>query len=381
MAASHLNRGLMATFTLLAALWSPAPAAGAAAGEVLIRDVARVASEHPLPLTGYGIVTGLAGTGDSSRNKATLQSIANVIARFGVRLDAAGVSSRNVAAVVVSASLPAYSEAGHALDVQVSSLGDARSLTGGVLLLTPLYGPDEQLYALAKGSVVVGGHQFEAPGASHQRNFPTAGHISDGAIVERAALDSGADPSSAGSIDILLDTPDYGTAQQIAEAVNLQHPQWFADPISPGKVRVTFEQAKRVSVAAALERTTLAANASAKVVVNERTGTVVSGGGVRLGAVTVSHGDLQVEIRTRFNVSQPGGFLVRPGPGVETLAVPESEIDVAQSQANLVAVQEGASVGELVSSLRGLRLSTRDVIAILQSIKAAGALHGELIIQ
>jgi len=347
---------------------------------VRVKDVARIAGAQPLALTGYGIITGLAGTGDSSRNKATLQSIANVIARFGVRVDAASLSSRNVAAVVVSASLPAYAEPGHALDVQVSSLGDARSLTGGVLLLTPLFGPDEQLYALAKGSVIIGGHQFEAQGASSQRNFPTAGHITDGAIVERAVL-AEVDASHSGTVDILLDSPEYGTAQEIADAVNAAHPQLVAEAVNPGKVRVAFENGQRVRVVAALERTAIASEPSSRVVVNERTGTVVSGAGVRLGAITVSHGDLQVEIRTRYNVSQPAGLLVRPGPGIETVAVPESDIDVRQDPANLVSVNEGASVGELVASLRALRLSTRDVIAILQSIKAAGALHGDLIIQ
>lgn len=360
-------------------------AVAASASTLRLKDVARIGNEHALSLTGYGIVTGLAGSGDSSRNKATLQSIANVAERFGVRVDAQDLSTRNVAAVVVSASLPAYAEAGHELDVQVSSIGDARSLTGGVLLLTPLYGPDDKLYALAKGSVLVGGHQFEAPGAINQRNFPTAGQISNGALVERSATN--VDATAGGTIDILLNEPDFGTAQQIADSISQQFPDIEAEAINAGKVRVGLgnESGSPIRLIAQLQETELQSQQSFRVVVNERTGTVVSGEGVRLGAVSISHGDLQVEIRTHYRVSQPGsvlgGVLVRPSPEISTVVVPESEIHVSEPRANLVTVDEGASVGELVASLRSVRLSTRDVIAILQAIKAAGALRGELVIQ
>lgn len=347
-----------------------------------LKDVARIGGAHSRALVGYGIVTGLAGTGDSSRNKATLQSIANVIARFGLQVDLQDLASRNVAAVTVSASLPAYAEAGHPLDVQVTSLGDARSLTGGVLLLTPLYGPDERLYALARGSVVVGGHQFEAPGAQSQRNFPTAGYISNGALVERPSGDDLA-PGSDGHLDVLLNEPDFSAAQRIADALGSQHPGLRAEAVSAGKVRVELprSQGSPVRWLAQIEQTPIRAEAQARVVVNERTGTVVSGAAVRLGAVSISHGDLQVEIRTRYQVSQPQGTLIRPSSEIGTVVVPESEIETVQPQANLVSVREGASVGELVSALRSIRLSTRDVIAILQAIKTAGALRGELVIQ
>lgn len=375
------SRGLFAPALL--ALLTLAGAAGLAhaAATQRLKDVARIGGAHDQSLVGYGIVTGLAGSGDSSRNKATLQSIANVVKRFGVQVNLQELSSRNVAAVTVSASLPAYAEPGHPLDVQVASLGDARSLTGGVLLLTPLYGPDEKLYALAKGSVIVGGHQFEAPGAQSQRNFPTAGYISNGALVERGAGEN-FQTGAGGSVDVLLNEPDFSAAQRIADAISDRHPGFSAEALSAGKVRVQLPTSNSpVRLVAQLEQTRVEAETQARVVVNERTGTVVSGAAVRLGAVSISHGDLQVEIRTRYRVSQPEGVLVRPSSEIGTVVVPESEIDVAQGQANLVSVREGASVGELVGSLRAIRLSTRDVIAILQAIKTAGALRGELVIQ
>lgn len=350
------------------------------ASTVKLKDIARIAGAHETPLTGYGIVTGLAGTGDSTRNRATLQSIANVISRFGVRVDVQDLSSRNVAAVVVSATMPAYAESGHPLDVQVSSIGDARSLTGGVLLLTPLYGPDERLYALGKGSVIVGGFQFEAPGAQTQRNYPTAGHISGGAFVERATEDADAIAADA-TIDVLLNDPDFGTAQELVDAINSSLPKANAIAMSAGKIRLSPNRSDRIRLIAQLEKVTVEREFSDRVVVNERTGTIVSGAGVRLGAVSVSHGEIHVEIRTRYQVSQPNGVFVRTAPGIETVVVPESDIETKQPTANLVSVDEGATVGDLVGALRGIRLSTRDVIAILQSIKAAGALHGKLVIQ
>ena len=229
--------------------------------------------------------------------------------------------------------------------------------------------------------MIVGGYQFEAPGAQNQKNFPTAGTISNGAIVERAA--SGDDlPTAASTVSVLLHEPDYSMAQTLADAIGAHLPGVSAEPVNPGKIEVSFNQQNPVRLIAALERVPVLAEALPRIVVNERTGTVVSGGDVRLAAVSISHGELRVEVKTTYKVSQPGGgLLIEPGDGIATVVVPDSEIKVDEPRANVVSVSEGTAVGELIGALRAIRLSTRDIIAILQAIKAAGALRGELVIQ
>jgi flagellar P-ring protein precursor FlgI len=352
------------------------------AAPVRIKDVARVAGVRENALTGYGLVFGLAGSGDTTRHRATLQSVANALRNFGVNVDESELASRNVAAVIVTAKLPAFAEPGGGLDVQVASSGDARSLTGGTLMLTPLYGPDGRLYAMAQGAISVGGYQFEGLTASVQKNHPTVGWIPSGATVEQPSpLRVTGDGRSMG---ILLNDPDFTNAQRIADAIRRTSPGATVEAEHAGKVDIRYASvpANLVTEIARLENVEVDLQRKPRVVVNERTGTVVAGADVRIGAVSITHGDLRVEVSTRYTVSQPAsGVYDRTGSSIGSVVVPETQIKTDEPKASVVRVPEGATVAELVTTLQKLRLSTRDVIAVLQSIKAAGALDGELVIQ
>ncbi len=351
------------------------------ANEVRIKQIARVAGVRENPLTGYGLVFGLSGSGDSMRNRATLQSVANTLRNFGVNVSEDELASRNVPAVIVTAKLTAFAEPGQLLDVQVASAGDARSLTGGTLMLTPLYGPDDRLYAIAQGAISVGGYQFEGLTASLQKNHPTVGWIPSGATVEQGSpLRVAGDGRS---LSILLNHPDFTNASRVATAIRSGIPDVEVRAEHAGKVTVSYPMPPTSLVAeiARLENLTIVQQRIARVVVNERTGTVVAGGDVRLGPVSISHGDLKVEISTEYAVSQPNGVLIRPSRNIASVVVPSTRMRVDEGEAPLVSVKEGATVAELITALRAIHLSTRDVIAVLQSIKAAGALDGELVIQ
>jgi flagellar P-ring protein precursor FlgI len=354
----------------------------ALSGEARVKEIARVAGVRENALTGYGLVFGLAGSGDTARHQATLQSVSNALRNFGVHVNEIELASRNVAAVIVTAKLPAFAEPGGLLDVQVASSGDARSLNGGTLLLTPLYGPDGRLYAMAQGAISVGGYQFEGLTASIQKNHPTVGWIPSGATVEQASpLRVAGDGRN---ISILLNDPDFTNANRIADAIRAAVPHALVRAEHAGKVTVAYPSppASLVAEIAQLENVAVSLQRKPRVVVNERTGTVVAGADVRVGAVSITHGNLKVEIENRLAVSQPHtGVYVRPGNAISTVVVPDTDLRVEEGQAPLVRVPEGATVAELVTSLRAIRLSTRDVIAVLQSIKAAGALDGELVIQ
>lgn len=367
--------------TLLVLLCMSAGSAAAATNDVRVKDIARIAGVRDNPLTGYGLVFGLSGSGDSPRNRATLQSVANTLRNFGVNVELGDLSSRNVAAVIITARLPAFAEPGQQLDVQVASSGDARSLTGGTLMLAPLSGPDGRVYAIAQGAISVGGYQFEAITASVQKNHPTVGWIPSGATVEtRSPLGVAGDGSS---LSVLLNEPDFTMANRVAQAINAALPGAHANAEHAGKVVVALPavEAQLVSRIASIENLAVSRERRSRVVINERTGTVVAGGDIRLGQVSISHGELRVEISTKYSVSQPDGWLVRPGDGVRSVVVPESKIETREGIAPIVSVAEGASVADLIGALRTIKLSTRDVIAVLQSIKAAGALDGELVIQ
>ena len=351
------------------------------AHEVKIKDVARVAGVRENALTGYGLVFGLSGSGDSNRNRATVQSVANTLRSFGVNVDQNQVMSRNVAAVIVTAKLPAFAEPGQPLDVLVSSAGDARSLNGGTLMLTPLYGPDGRLYAMAQGAISVGGFQFEGMMASVQKNHPTVGWIPAGAMVEQGSpLRVAGDGRS---LSILLNEPDFTNAGRIAEAIRGAEPGAIVRAEHAGKVTVAYNRTpgSLVTEIARIENLLVSQDRKARVVINERTGTIVAGGDIRIGQVAVSHGDLRIEIKNEFDVSQPEGSYYRPSSSIGTAVVPRTEISVKEGAAGVVRIREGASVADLVASLRAIKLTTRDIIAVLQSVKAAGALDGELLVQ
>jgi flagellar P-ring protein FlgI len=348
---------------------------------VRLKEIARVAGVRENPLTGYGLVFGLSGSGDTARNRATLQSVANTLRTYGVNVSLDDLSSRNVAAVLVTAKLPAFAEPGQPLDVLVSSAGDARSLNGGTLMLTPLSGPDGRIYAIAQGAVSVGGYQFEGLTASTQKNHPTVGVIPSGATIEQAPPMSIVGDGQ--KLSILLNEPDFTMANRIVSALQSSLPGINAHAEHAGKITVSYSSSPSNIVAeiARIENVEVRPERKARVLVNERTGTVVAGGDVRLGRVSISQGDLRVEISTEFSASQPGGVLVRPSSGIRTEILPNTRMKVTEGPAPLVGVPEGATVADLLSALRSIRLPTRDVIAVLQSIKAAGALDGELVIQ
>jgi flagellar P-ring protein precursor FlgI len=374
-------RSLLKVAALCIALIAADSASAQVANEVRLKELARVAGVRDNPLTGFGLVFGLSGSGDSARNRATLQSVSNTLRTYGVNVSEADLASRNVAAVIVTAKLPAFAEPGQPLDVLVSSSGDARSLVGGTLMLAPLSGPDGKIYAIAQGAIAVGGYQFEGQAASVQKNHPTVGVIPSGATVEQAppVMVTG----DGRRLSILLNEPDFTMANRIVQSLEASLPGIDARAEHAGKVTVSFAgtPASLVAQVARIENVMVRPERKARVVVNERTGTVVAGGDVRLGKVSISQGDLRVEISTDYTVSQPGGVLVRPGAGVQTAVVPHTEIRDSERTSPVVGVPEGTSVADLLQALRAVHLPNRDIIAVLQSIKAAGALDGELVIQ
>lgn len=374
-----MRRGLAAV--LLAVAACAASAQTQTFVGVRLKEIARAEGVQDNALIGYGLVVGLAGSGDTNRNHATLQSVANTLSHFGVNVSTDDLNSRNVAAVMVTATLPAFAESGQKLDVSVASVGDARSLGGGTLLLTPLDGPDGQVYALAQGAISVGGYKVQSHGNLEQKNHPTAGLVPEGATVQRSAPLGALGPG--GSINLILYQPDFTTASRVAQAVQRSLPGVEASAAHAGKVVVHFSQpGSAVQNIAALENVMVQPDQVARVVVNERTGTVVSGGDVQLASVTISQGDLRVSIKTDYLVSQPGdGVFVDPSRNIRTAIVPQTRIKVNEDEARMVQLPTGATVADLISALRAIHLSTRDVITVLQSIKAAGALRGELLIQ
>ncbi len=348
-------------------------------GDIRIKELVRIQGERDYALTGYGLVVGLAGTGDSDKNKATRQSLVNALKHFNVNVADSDLNTRNTAAVMITGTLRSVSEGGDKLDVEVSSIGDARSLLGGTLLLTPLNGPDERLYALAQGPVSVGGYVFESNANSVQKNHPTVGRIPRGATVERAPLLSDVAPPR--SLVLILHEPDYTTAQRIAEALSGQLNQRDVRVVHAAKVELPLAHGANLPLLISqIEGVSITPDYAARVVVNERTGTVVAGSNVRIGEVNISQGDLNVAISTKFQVSQPS-LLVRPSPNIATAIVPETKLTVEEQVRAPVQLAEGTTVGALVQSLYRVKLSTREVITVLQAIKQAGALHAELVIQ
>jgi flagellar P-ring protein precursor FlgI len=342
-----------------------------------LRDVADVAGVRDNQLVGYGLVVGLAGTGDGTQAKFTVQSLANALKRMGVVIPPDAIRVRNAAAVMVTADLPAFARSGSRLDVTVSSVGDAKSLTGGTLLMTPLKGPDGRVYALAQGPVSLGGAiSASAAGASVQKNHPTTGVIPSGALVERSAA---VDLNGREFFHVQLRHPDFATAYRIEKAIGKAFEAASAKAVDAGTVRVNVPQALRnspVEFLALLMDVDIVPNVPARVVLNERTGTVVLGGEVRISKVSVTHGNLTISIATRYGVSQPAPL----SENGQTVVVPESEVVIEEEEASRIEMGEGTRVKDLVGALKGVGVSPRDMMAIFQAIRAAGALHAELVV-
>jgi flagellar P-ring protein FlgI len=348
---------------------------------VRIKELCRLAGTKDNALVGYGLVTGLAGTGDSLRSAATLQSIKNILLRFGVNVPLNDVKSRNAAAVMVTANLPAYSQPGDKLDVNVTSMGDARSLVGGTLVLTHLNGPDDKIYALAQGPVSVGGFTYDMNGNVVQKNHPTAANIPSGAVVERGVESSMID--SEGYMQLVLYDPDFSTAERVAQSLQARFGDENAYAVDAARIKVYVPNSQRrrmVHFITQVESLSIVPDTHARVVVNERTGTVVSGGDVRISPTTITHGDLTVTIATDYDVSQPA-FIRGINPNIRSIVVPDTNLDVLEEPPISVTMPRSTNIAELVTALNRVKASSRDVITILQGIKRAGALHAELIIQ
>lgn len=358
-------------------------AARAADTEVVrIKDLGKLKGWRENSLVGYGIVAGLAGTGDSPSNKTTRQAMANVYSQFDLTVAPDQVQSRNVAVVMVSAMLPPFARPGDAIDVVVTSAGDARSLVGGNLLVTALKAPNGKIYALAQGSLSVGGYRYDMNGNVVQKNHPTAGSIPGGAMVEVGV--NAQMLNDEGTMTFLLASPDYTTAGRVAAEINraLGRPLAKARDAAGVDIRVPeYERDDLVAFVSRIEALSITPDQRAKVILDERTGTVVSGGNVRLSKVAISHGDLRISIVTDNQVSQPIFVRQGDGGGIRTEVVSNSSIDVRDGEASAFVMSEGSTVADLVQALTKIRTSTRDIISILRAIKTAGALHADLIIQ
>jgi flagellar P-ring protein precursor FlgI len=345
--------------------------------KVLIRDVASVEGIRDNSLIGYGLVVGLRGTGDKQQTYFTIQTLASILQRMGVEIPPNVVQStvqvKNVAAVFVTASLPPFSRPGMPLDVVVSSAGDARSLEGGLLLLTPLYAADGQVYASAQGALVLGGYAAGSGTNSKQVNHPTVGRIPNGALIER---DTSLDLTRLHAFSILLNDASFTTAEEVADVINRELESPAATVIDSRRIEIQVPvpgNAKLPALLARLENLEVRVRRKAKVVINERTGTVVMGQDVRLGAVSILHGGLSIEVTTTYTASQPS-----PLSGGRTEVLPATKLKTTDGPASNIALTEGASVGDLVTRLQAIGATAHDVVAILQAIKAAGALEAEL---
>ncbi len=355
------------------ALFSVRPAAAAR-----IKDIASVEGVRGNQLTGYGIVVGLDGTGDGQQSIFTVQSILSMLRRRGVQvtIDPRQVRVKNAAAVAVTATLPPFARSGNRVDVQLSSIGDAKSLRGGTLVMTPLFGADQQVYAVAQGGVSLGGgFSASAPGASATSGHPTVGVITGGALVEREVpVDLGAD----GLVRLSLHEADFTTATRMAQAVNQYLLSDVASARDPATVEVRLQpQATPEQVMmllANIETLNVVPDRRARVIVNERTGTVIMGEDVRIAPVGIAHGSLQVTVKVDLGVSQPAPF----SQG-ETVVVPDSTVHVQEGEAErLNLFKGGVSLRELVTGLNALGITPQDLIAVLQAIKSAGALDADL---
>jgi flagellar P-ring protein FlgI len=343
---------------------------------IRIKDIASFDGVRDNQLVGYGLVVGLNGSGDSDQTKFPVQSLVNMLERMGVTVNRTDIKVKNVAAVMVTATLTPFAKQGATMDVLVSSLGDSTSLSGGTLLLSPLKGADGQIYAVAQGPVSTNAFSYSGQAASTSKNHPTAGRIPGGALVERELPNVLADR---GTLKLNLHQPDFTTATRMTKAINDKFRTTLASNNDPGAVLLTIPpeyQGRTVAFVADLERLEVTPDNPAKVVLNERTGTIVMGDKVRLATVAVSHGNLTLYIKETPEVSQPSPFSTTG----TTEVVPRTSIKVTEGGGGLAVVDSGANIGDVVRALNALGVTPRDLIGIMQAIKAAGALNAELVI-
>lgn len=365
----------MAAWLLLlavpAAAARPTPAAPAAAPvEAKLLDIASLEGVRSNSLIGYGLVVGLDGTGDQRQTLFTIQTLANVLKRMGVQFNTAQAQTYNTAAVFVTAQLPPFARPGTRIDVTVSSIGDAKSLEGGLLLLTPLMGPDGTTYADAQGAITLGGYMAGGGGNSVKINQSNIGIIPNGGIVERGLqvnLDASPD------LNLLLRHPDFLTAVDAAQAINRRLGRKAAVALDSRCIQIARGGEPMPELMAEIEQVSVPVHNPARVVVDERTGTVVMGQNVTLGPVSILHGDLAIEISTQYQVSQPPPF----SQG-RTVVVPKTQVQAQETPTRRITLAAGATVQDLVRGLHAIGATARDIVGILQALEAQGALHARL---
>lgn len=344
-----------------------------------IKDIAELKGVRNNQLIGYGLITGLAGTGDDLKKVLfTRQALYNMLVRQGITVNPEEfdkIKVNNVAAVMVTASLPPFAKPGSTIDVQVSSIGDAKSLAGGNLLMTPLKGPDGKVYAVSQGPLTIGAFSFGGKAAKAQKNHPTVGRITGGAIIERTPPGTFAED---GTLAYTLRTSDFTTASNMSKAINDEYGAGTAFPLDSATIKVIIPEAyleNKVRFVTTIEGMRIDTDTNARVVVNERTGTIVMGKDVRLSTIAVSHGNLSLIVKETTAVSQPNPL----APG-QTVIAPETALDIIEDDGQLMVVEEGVSIGAVADALNAIGATPRDLIAIFQAIKVAGAMHGELIV-
>lgn len=348
--------------------------AAPAAAEVRIKDIASFEGVRENHLIGYGLVVGLSGTGDKLSNSPfTRESMRGMLERLGVaNIDANLLKTKNTAAVMVTSKLPPFARRGAPIDVTVSSLGDASSLRGGTLLVTPLSGADGEVYAVAQGAIAVSGFRAEGNAATITEGVPTMARIDNGAIVEREV---GFSLSELNSFRIALRTPDFTTATRMRDVVNMELGAQYANVLDPGTVEVQVENKANVAeFVSVIENLTVTPDSVARVVVDEKSGTIVIGSNVRIGQVAISQGGLTVKVRERFNVSQPEPISI----GGTTVVIPDTELDVEEKDSKFTILEGDVSLQDLVDGLNAIGVGARQTISILQAIKSSGALHADL---
>ncbi len=344
-----------------------------ATASVRIKDLASIEGVRDNQLLGYGLVVGLNGTGDRQQTVFSTQSLSDLLRRMGVNVDPNGLRINNVAAVIVTATLPPFATPGVKLDVTVSSIGDADSLQGGTLLLTALTAANGETYAAAQGPLSIGGFAAGGGGANIQVNHPTVGRVPQGALVEREAPSVRPDPKG---FRLELRQPDFATASRVKEALLIEFPEAQIEAESSGTLKIAMPdnyENEPVAFLARLGAVEVETDRPARVTLNERTGTVVIGSQVRIAPVAILHGSLTVQVVTDFIVSQPAPF-----SSGDTTVLPQSNLRVVEEEASQGMIAEGATVEELVQALTAIGSTPRDIIAIMQSIAAAGALEAEL---
>jgi flagellar P-ring protein precursor FlgI len=358
MVGSHIGKG----FALLVLLFSLAYG-------TKVRDIAVIEGHRSNYLVGYGLVVGLKGTGDGKATLFTVRSIANMLNRMGIVVDPRRITVKNVAAVMVTAKLPPYAKPGMGIDVEVASIGDAKSLEGGTLLLTPLRGADGEVYALAQGQVIVGGYEARGKGARQIQNTPTVGRIPNGAVVERSLPEY----PQREEVFLYLDNPSFSLAKLIQDRINTEFGQNVAQALDSSTIKLMVPQGMSVvDFLARVEDIEVDVPSVAKVVIDGRTGTVLLGGDVVINPVSVAVGTLTVTIKETPQVSQPPPL----SPG-QTVVVPRTEVKVEEKERRFVELR-GATVSQLVESLNKVGATPREIISILQAIKSAGALRAKL---